>query len=76
MPQQKYAQIEKEALGITWACERFSFTISHVPGKDLTIADTLSRAPTVTGSDTDFSFCQDTDMFVNIVMSCLPTTER
>ena len=118
--EQKYAQIEKEALGITWACERFSeyllgmsfkvetdhkplvshfgvknleelpariqrfrmrlmrftFTISHVPGKDLTIADTLSRAPTATASDTDISFCQDTDMFVNTVMSCLPTTDR
>ena len=89
--EEKYVQIEKEALGITWACERFSeylvgmcfkvetdhkplvsllgtknledllvriqrfkmrlmrftFTISHTPGKDLTIADMLSRAPTL-----------------------------
>ena len=118
--EQKYAQIEKEALGITWACERFSeyllgmtfkvetdhkplvshfgvknleelpariqrfrmrlmrftFTISHVPGKDLTIADTLSRAPLATASDADVQFSQDTDMFVNTLMSCLPTTEK
>ena len=87
--EQRYAQIEKEALGITWASERFvdyliglqfhietdhkplvpllstknledlparvqkfrmrmmrlTYTISHVPGKHLYIADTLSRAP-------------------------------
>ena len=86
---QCYAQIEKEALGVTWACERFRhfllgkkfhvhtdhkplvallshkqldeltvriqrfrmrlmryhFTISHIPGRDLIIADVLSRAP-------------------------------
>lgn len=85
----RHAQIEKEALALTWACERYSdylvglqfkietdhkplvplfssklldelpirvqrfrmrmmrfnFSISHVPGKNLTIADTLSRAP-------------------------------
>ena len=87
--EQRYAQIEKEALALTWACERFQeyllvmrfhlqtdhkplvpilgskvldtlpirvqrfrlrlmrfqYTITHVPGKDLAIADALSRAP-------------------------------
>ena len=95
--EQRYAQIEKEALALTWACERFSdyligldfhiqtdhkplvplfstkaleqlplqvqrfrlrmmryhFTISHVPGKDLIVADMLSRAPTSTPTCAD-----------------------
>ncbi|RXN31806.1 Transposon Ty3-G Gag-Pol poly [Labeo rohita] len=87
--EQRYAQVEKEALGLTWACERFrdfligkhfemetdhkpllsllgsqaldalpprfqrfkmrlmrySYSIVHVPGKSLWVADTLSRTP-------------------------------
>ena len=87
--EQHYAQIEKEALAVTWACEwfqtyllsikfhihtdhkplvpllstkplellpirvqrfclhmmRFDYTISHVPGKNLYVSDTLSRSP-------------------------------
>ena len=88
--EQRYAEIEKEALAFTWACEslsdyflglrfhietdhkplvplfspkkgldelplrfqcfrlrmmRYSFSISHVPGKSLSVADTLFRAP-------------------------------
>ena len=118
--EQKYAQIEKEALGITWACERFgeyligmqfeiqtdhkplvsllgaknleelpariqrfrmrlmrfTFTVSHIPGKDLTIADTLSRAPTGTATNADSQFSQDIELFVNTVMSSLPATEQ
>lgn len=86
--EQRYAQIEKEALATTWACEkfstyilgmrflietdhkplfgskhldslpprvlrfrlcmeRFSYDITHVPGKLLYTADTLSRAPSL-----------------------------
>jgi len=54
----------------------FTFTISHVPGKDLTIADTLSHALSTTVSHADVQFSQDTEMFVNTVMSCLPTAEK
>ena len=87
--EQRYAQVEKEALAVTWACEKFAdyiigmkfkletnhkplipllgsmslaslppriqrfrmrlmrmtYQIVHVPGNDLTTADTLSRAP-------------------------------
>ena len=96
----RYAQIEKEALAITWACEKFNdyvlgmkfhiqtnhkpllpllgnrnlddlpariqrfrmrmmkyhYTIEHVPGKELVVADTLSRAPVSkpTAEDTTF----------------------
>ena len=118
--EEKYAQIEKEALGITWASERFSeylvgrcfkvetdhkllvsllgtknledlpvriqrfkmrlmrftFTISHTPGKDLTIADMLSRAPTLCASQADKQFCQETEMFVNAITTNLPATPQ
>ena len=117
--EEKYAQIEKESLGITWACERFreyligikfrvetdhkplfsllgeknlqdlpariqrfrmrlmqfTFSVTHIPGKDLTIADTLSQAPTTEASDADTQFYQDTEIFVHTVMSTLRATE-
>ena len=40
---------------------RFTFTISHTPGKDLTIADT----PTHGDSVADEQFCQDTEHYYN-----------
>ena len=116
--EQRYAQIEKEALATTWACEKFSnyllgshleieidhkplvpllsskhlddlpprvlrfrlrlarfnYSITHVPGKLLYTADTLSRTPlptTVHGSDLQ----QEVETFVNAVISSLPTMQ-
>lgn len=87
--EQNYAPIEREALGVTWACDtfahlliglkfeietdhkplvallgqkdlnelppriqrfrirlmRYNFSIKHIPGKELIVPDTLSRAP-------------------------------
>ena len=117
--EQRYAQIEKEALAFTWACERLSdyligmkfhihtdhkplvplfstkhleelpirvqcfrlrmmrylFTISHVPGKDLIIADTLSRAPTTVATESDHLLQKEANCFVDAVVESLPATE-
>ena len=118
--EQRYAQIEKEVLAITWACERFSdyllgmrfpvetdhkplvpllgsknleelpvrvqrfrmrlmrfdFTISHVPGKQLVIADTLSRAPVPSDLEAAEKFGQEVEMFVNLIVESLPATDK
>ena len=55
---------------------RYQFSISHVPGKDLHIADTLSRAPTSPNTPTNDHFCQQVDNFVHLVMESLPITEE
>ena len=100
--ERRYAQIEKEALAVTWACEkyrdyvlgrhieietdhkplvpllsnkrldglpprvlrfrlrldRYDYQIRHVPGKELYVADTLSRAP-LTGTEANSLELQD-----------------
>ena len=113
--EKRYAQIEKEALAATWACERFSsyllgkrFTletdhkplvplpgtkkldalpprvlrfclrltrfdhdVKHVPGKLLTTADTLSRAPLSTTCD---SIQEEVEVFVNNILANFPAS--
>ena len=55
---------------------RFDFTISHVPGKSLLVADTLSRAPSTVATDSDILLQLETAAYVNTVISNLPATER
>ena len=118
--EQRYAQIEKEALAFTWACERlsdyliglrfhihtdhkplvplfstkhleeipvrvqrfrlrmmrFQFGITHVPGKDLIIADTLSRAPAADPTTADKLLQQEANAFINVILQNLPATEQ
>ena len=117
--EQRYAQVEKEALALTWACERFSdfiiglhfeletdhkslssllggqaldslppriqrfrmrlmryrYTIIHVPGKSLTTADTLSRAPLKDGATDEEGLMEETNIYVDSVMEILPASE-
>ena len=55
---------------------RFHFTISHVPGKELVIADFLSRAPESTVSTADELLQQEATAYVDFVMQQLPATEQ
>lgn len=115
----KYAQIEKEALALTYACERFQeyligkpfhlhtdhkplvpifstksleelplrvqrfrlrllrfqFTISHIPGKELSTADTLSRAPLQNLTAADTQLQEDCDAYVALHIASIPATE-
>ena len=55
---------------------RYQYSITHVPGKHLAIADTLSRAPVPAPSTTDETFQQEAEIFVNFVMEHLPASEQ
>ena len=55
---------------------RYQFTISHVPGKDLTIADTLSRTPSTVPTSADQPLQEEVNAFVSVVVQSLPSTER
>ena len=118
--EQRCAQIEKEAVALTWACERlqdylvglhfcvetdhkplvplfsskildelplrvqrfrmrmmrFSFSICHVPGKQLSTADALSRAPIMTTNSSDDLFHDEVEAYIQVVMQNLPATEK
>ena len=55
---------------------RFDFSISHIPGKDLVIADTLLRAPIGQPTKGDQLLQQETRAFVSAVIQNLPASEK
>ena len=54
----------------------FSYRIFHVPGKNLVIADTLSRSPATQISIVDQEFTKEVDAYVNIIIDSIPATDR
>ena len=118
--EQRYAQIEKEALACTWATEkfadyligmnfmvetdhkplipllstkqlnslpprvlrfrlqmdRFDFNISHVPGKHLCTADTLSRSPVSKAGPNSVAFENEVESFVEAVVTTFPASNK
>ena len=55
---------------------RYTFSISHVPGKSLLMADTLSRAPSLGASKEESFLSEEAEAYVHAVFECLPATER
>ena len=53
---------------------RYDYNIVHVPGKELIIADTLSRAPRVSTDGGDLE--QEVDAYMNLILETLPATKR
>ena len=118
--ERRYAQIEKEALAVTWASERFqhyligrdftietdhkplvpllgskglddlppriqrfrmrlfrfSFSIRHIPGKELVTADALSRQPILTPSKVDQIVEEEVEHFTSLFSETLPASEK
>ena len=52
---------------------KFHYTISHVPGKQLVTADTLSRAPVKSSSSQ--SFQEEVNLYVDSVLAQLPASD-
>ena len=53
---------------------RFNYSISHVPGKELYTADALSRAPITSFSSTKEIDDNQTELFINAIVSSLPAS--
>ena len=52
---------------------RFTFTVSHVPGKSLITADTLSRAPVAQQDDQNCTE-EEIDLYVQYVLASIPAS--
>ncbi|KAK9730153.1 RNase H-like domain found in reverse transcriptase [Popillia japonica] len=66
-----YAQIEREALGLTWAAEKWS---DFITGKTLVVADSLSRNPLNSNEDRD-ELEDEVQVYVNFVIANVPVKD-
>ena len=55
---------------------RFRYTISHVPEKNLIIADARSRAPSRNIEKSESDFENDTTAFVDMIMESFPVSNN
>ena len=55
---------------------RFRYTVSHVPGKDVTTADALSLAPQAEATQKDNILCREVNTYVCMVVENLSATEE
>ena len=57
---------------LRFCLQKYNYSISHVPGKSLFTADTLSRAPAPDNHDDSTSLQNETEAFVAAMASKLP----
>ena len=55
---------------------RLTYSITYVPGNNLTVADTLSRAPVSISHVDEDELRAEVETFVHAVMQNLPATEQ
>ena len=55
---------------------KFSYRISHVPGKYLVTADTLSCSPVAQISIVDQEFTKEVDAYVDMIIASIPAPDK
>ena len=56
--------------------DRFDFSITHVPGKLLCTADTLSRSPVAKAGPNSVAFEKEIESFIEAVIATFPATKK
>ena len=55
---------------------RFEYVITHVPGKQLQIADALSRSPVSLATDAYYELQRDISAYVDLLVQTLPASDH
>ncbi|KAG1938993.1 retrotransposable element [Pimephales promelas] len=80
--EKRYAQIEKETLGLVFGIQRmmmtlqrYDFDLIYTPGKYIVLADTLSRAPELNSDTAENTAEEEIETHINMVTASLPATD-